>query len=69
MGWWWFGQKLAGEETKSNGDVELKRRRDLVMATLREGFPFMPPRERNSHPKPTEVGTGGAIRRWQHGAQ
>jgi hypothetical protein len=36
VGW----PKLAGGETKSGGTVELESRRDLAMATQREGFPF-----------------------------
>jgi hypothetical protein len=56
MGWWRVGQKQAGGRTKSNGDVELKRRRDLVMSTPQEGFPFMPPWDYNGHLKPSQVG-------------
>jgi hypothetical protein len=51
--------KLAGGRSKRNGDVELEMRRDLVMATPREGFPFKPPRGCNNHPEPSEVGVGG----------
>jgi hypothetical protein len=69
MGWWRVGQKLAGGRTKSNGDVELKRRRDLVMLTPQESFPFMPPWDCNGHLEPSQVGAGEAMRWWQHRAR
>jgi hypothetical protein len=40
------------EKNKSGGTVELESRRDLAMATLREGFPFIP--ERNATVIPTD---------------
>jgi hypothetical protein len=60
--------KLARGKTKSSGAVELNDRRDLVMVTPRKGFPFIPQWNATVIPKPTEVETGGAIWRWQHGA-
>jgi hypothetical protein len=51
--------KTSRRENKSNGGVELEMRRDSVVETPWEGFPFMPPRDHNGHPKPSEVGTGG----------
>jgi hypothetical protein len=56
-------RKTSWRETKRNGDVELKRRRDLVMATSREGFLFVLPWDCNSHTKPSEVGAGGGALR------
>jgi hypothetical protein len=40
------------EKNKSGGTVELESGRDLAMATLREGFPFIP--ERNATVIPTD---------------
>jgi hypothetical protein len=41
-----------------------KVRHDLAMATLREGFPFIPPQNAMVIPKPTKVGR----KRWQSDA-
>jgi hypothetical protein len=42
--------KTNRREYKSGGTVELENRRDLAMATPREGFPFIPQQKRNGHP-------------------
>jgi hypothetical protein len=42
--------KLAEGENKSGDIVELESRRDLAIATPREGFPFYSSTECNGHP-------------------
>jgi hypothetical protein len=42
--------KLAEGESKSGDTVKFESRRDLAMATPREGFPFYSSTERNGHP-------------------
>jgi hypothetical protein len=61
--------KLAGGENKSGDTVELESKRDLVMATTREGFPLYTSTETQRSSQPTEVGTSGVIRRWPRGAR
>jgi hypothetical protein len=61
--------KLAGGENKSDNIVELESRRDLAMATPRDGFPLYTSTETQRSSQPTTVGTSGAIRRWPHGAR
>jgi hypothetical protein len=42
--------KLAEGENKSGDTDKFESRRDLAMATPREGFPFYSSTERNNHP-------------------
>jgi hypothetical protein len=42
--------KLAGGENKSGDTAKFDSRRDLAMATPREGFPFYSLTERSGHP-------------------
>jgi hypothetical protein len=42
--------KLAEGESKSGDTVKFESRRDLAMATPREGFPFYSSTERNGDP-------------------
>jgi hypothetical protein len=63
------GWPKTSRRDKSGGTVELENRRDLAMATPREGFPFYTSTKTQRSSQLAEVGTGGAIRRWPHGAR
>jgi hypothetical protein len=68
----WASGRLA--KTSQRGKQEwrqcqARKQRDLVMATLRKGFPFYTSTETQRLSQSTEVGTSRVIRRWQHGAR
>jgi hypothetical protein len=55
--------KLAEGENKSGDTAKFESRRDLAMATPREGFSFYSSTETQRSSQPSEVGASRAIRR------